>query len=80
MKEWSLPHHKIIKRLCYCFYKNEGNREIIYGNCIAVSRPDRITPITHWILGSKDKNRVYPTTQILNGVALFSIKMKDIEK
>jgi hypothetical protein len=27
------------------------------------SRPDRITPGTHWIGGSNDKNGVYPTTQ-----------------
>jgi hypothetical protein len=54
--------------------KNERTREIIYGNCIAVSRPDRTTPISHWILGSNDKNGAYPTTQLLNGVALVSIK------
>jgi hypothetical protein len=27
------------------------------------SRPDRITPGTHWIGGSNDENGVYPTTQ-----------------
>jgi hypothetical protein len=27
------------------------------------SRPDRITPGTHWIEGSNDENGVYPTTQ-----------------
>jgi hypothetical protein len=27
------------------------------------SRPDRITPDTHWIGASNDKNGVYPTTQ-----------------
>jgi hypothetical protein len=27
------------------------------------SRLDRITPGTHWIGGSNDKNGVYPTTQ-----------------
>jgi hypothetical protein len=29
--------------------KNEGSREINYGNCIAASRPDRITPGPLWI-------------------------------
>jgi hypothetical protein len=37
--------------------KNEGTRVINYGNCIAVSRPDRIpTPGTHEIGDSIDKN------------------------
>jgi hypothetical protein len=27
------------------------------------SRPDHITPGTHWIGGSNDENGVYPTTQ-----------------
>jgi hypothetical protein len=54
--------------------KNEGNREIIYGNCISASRADRITHGTLWIGGSNDKNSVYTTTQILTGVARVSIK------
>jgi hypothetical protein len=37
--------------------KNEGTREINYGSCISASRPDHITPGTHWIGGSSDKNR-----------------------
>jgi hypothetical protein len=36
--------------------KNEGTREINYGNCIAASRPTRITPGTLWIGGTIDKN------------------------
>jgi hypothetical protein len=51
-----------------------------YGKCIAASRPDRITPVTHWILGSNEKNGFYPTTKLLNRFAIFSIKMKEIEK
>jgi hypothetical protein len=43
---------------------NEGNREINYGNCIAASRPDRITPGFLWIGRSNDKNGLYPTTNI----------------
>jgi hypothetical protein len=35
--------------------KNEGTLEINYGNCIAASRPDRITAGTHWRLASNDK-------------------------
>jgi multisubunit Na+/H+ antiporter MnhE subunit len=54
--------------------KNEGTRDINYGNCIAASRPDRITPGTLWIGRSNDRNGVYPTTQILPGVARVSIK------
>jgi hypothetical protein len=49
----------------------DGTREINYGNCIAAPRPDRITPETHWRVGSNDKNGVYLTTKLLNGVALF---------
>jgi hypothetical protein len=52
----------------------EGNREINYGNCISASRPNRITPGTLWIGRSNDKNGVYPTTQLLHGVARVSIK------
>jgi hypothetical protein len=54
--------------------KNEGTRKINYGNCNAASRPDRITAGTHFIGGSNDKNGMYPSTQLLNGVALVSIK------
>jgi hypothetical protein len=54
--------------------KNEGNREINYGNCNAASRPGRIIPGTLWIEGSYDKYGVYTTTYLFNGVARFSIK------
>jgi hypothetical protein len=54
--------------------KNEGNREINYGNCISASRPDRITPGTHWIGRSNNKIGVYPTTKLLPVVARVSIK------
>jgi hypothetical protein len=54
--------------------KNKGTREINYGNFIAASRPDRITPGTHWRGGSNDKNVAYPTTQLLNAFAQISIK------
>jgi hypothetical protein len=47
---------------------------INYGNCISASRPDRISTATVWIGRSNDKNGVYLTTQILNGVARVSIK------
>jgi hypothetical protein len=47
---------------------------INYGNCISASRPDSITTGTLWIGLSNDKNGVYPTTQLLNGVARVSIK------
>jgi hypothetical protein len=47
---------------------------INYGNCISTSRPDSITTGTVWIGRSNDKNGVYPTTQLLNGVARVSIK------
>jgi hypothetical protein len=60
--------------------KNEGTREITYGNCIAASLPDSNTPGNNWIGRSNDKNGLYPTTQLLNGVARFSIKMKEFEK
>jgi hypothetical protein len=56
--------------------KNEGTREINYGNCFAASRPDRITPGNHLIGRSNDKYGVYPTTQLLNSVARVSIKNK----
>jgi hypothetical protein len=48
--------------------------EINLGNCIPASRPDRITPGTHWIGGSNDKNGVYPNTILFYGVGRFSIK------
>jgi hypothetical protein len=60
--------------------KNEGTREIVYVICIPASRPDRITPGTHWIGFSNDKNGVYPTTQLLNGVDLVSIINGGIRK
>jgi hypothetical protein len=44
-----------------------------YGSCISASRPDRITPGTHWIGGSSDKNGVYPTTQLLFNLILSLI-------
>jgi hypothetical protein len=47
-----------------------------YGNCISASRPDRITTATVWIGRSNDKNGVYPTTQLLNGVTRDSIKIE----
>jgi hypothetical protein len=56
--------------------KNKGTRKINYGNSVAASRPDRITPGTHCIGGSNDKNGVYFTTQLLNCVAQDSIKNK----
>jgi nitrous oxidase accessory protein NosD len=52
---------------------------INYGNCISASRPDCITTGTVWIGRSNDKNGVYPTTQLLNGVARVSIKMKELD-
>jgi hypothetical protein len=61
------------------YIKSEGSPEIIYGNCIAASRPDRITPGTLRTGGSNDNNGVYPTTELLPGVAGFCIKMKDLE-
>jgi hypothetical protein len=60
--------------------KNEGTRDINNGNCIAGSRPDRITSCTHWIRRSNDKYGAFPTTQLLKRVARVSIKMKELEK
>jgi hypothetical protein len=60
--------------------KNEGIQEINYGNCIAASRPDRITVVTHWKVCSNNKNAVYPTTNILNGVARVAIYVKELKK
>jgi hypothetical protein len=68
------PQHTIIKLRCSGFYKNEGNREINYGNCIAASRPDRITPGIIWIGGANDKNDEYPTTKLLPSLQWVSIK------
>jgi hypothetical protein len=53
---------------------------INYGNCISSSRPDSITPGTHWKGGLNDENGVYQTTQLLHGVARVSIKRKELEK
>jgi hypothetical protein len=53
---------------------------INYGNCISGSRPDRITPGTLWIGRSNDKNGVYPSKHLLQGVVSFSIKMKELKK
>jgi hypothetical protein len=55
------------------FLKNEGTREINYGNCISASRPDRITPGIHSKGVSIDKYGVYLTTQLLGGIARISI-------
>jgi hypothetical protein len=54
--------------------KNEGIREINCGNSFAASRHDRITPGNLWIGGSNDNNVVYPTAQLLPGVARVSIR------
>jgi hypothetical protein len=54
--------------------KDEGTREINYGNYISASRPDRITPGTHWIEGSNYEDGLYPTKIFLKGVARVSIK------
>jgi hypothetical protein len=54
--------------------KNKGTPEINYGNCIAAKRPGRITPNSLWIGDWNDKNGVYPTTQLLKGVARVFIK------
>jgi hypothetical protein len=53
---------------------NEGTRDINFGICIAASRPDRITPGTHWIRRWNDKNGANPTTKLLTGVARVSIQ------
>jgi hypothetical protein len=50
------------------------------GNCISASRHDRIIPGNHWIGSSIDKNGVYPTTQLLYGVARVSIKNEGTRK
>jgi hypothetical protein len=53
---------------------------INYGRCISASRPDSITTGTVWLGRSNDKNVVYPTTELLPGVARFCIEMKELEK
>jgi hypothetical protein len=60
--------------------KNEGIREIINGNCISASRPDRITHGNQWIGASNDNNVVYPTAQLLLGLVRGSIKLKEFLK
>jgi hypothetical protein len=68
------PTTQLLNGVARVSLKYEGTREINYGICNAASRPDRITPGTHWRKGSNDKNGVYPATQLLNGVARVSIK------
>jgi hypothetical protein len=68
------PTTQLLKCVAIVSKKNEGTREINYGNCISASRPDRITPVTHWIIVSNDKNGVYPNTHLLKGFAFVSIK------
>jgi hypothetical protein len=71
---------KILPGVARVYIENEGNGEIYYGNCIAASRHDRITPGTLWIGGSNNKIGVSTTTKLLHGVARVSIKMKELEK
>jgi hypothetical protein len=47
-----------------------------YGKCIAASRPVRTTPGIHWIGLSNVRNGVYPTTNLLHGVARVSIQIE----
>jgi hypothetical protein len=68
------PTTKLLNGFGRVSIKNEGTGEINYGNCIAASRPDSIIPGTLRIGGSNDKNEVWPTTKLLNGVARVSIK------
>jgi hypothetical protein len=74
------PTTQLLNGVAFVSRKNEGNGEINCGNCSTASRPDRITPVTHWIIVSNDKNGVYPTTQLLNSVAFVSRKMKELDK
>jgi hypothetical protein len=74
------PTTQLLNDVALVSIKYEGIREITFGNCIAASRPDGITPGTLWIGHSNYKNGLYPTTHILNGVARVSIKMKELEK
>jgi hypothetical protein len=75
-----LHHHKLLMGVPRVSIKKEGSREINYGNCITASRPDRISPGTHWIGRSNAKNGVYPTTQLLLCVARVSIINEKLEK
>jgi hypothetical protein len=70
------PTTKLLNGVARVSIKYERTRHFIYGNCISASRPDRIPTATVWIGRSNDKNGLYPTTQILNGVARFSIKIE----
>jgi hypothetical protein len=65
---------KLLNGVAPVSIKYEGIRLINFGNSIAASRLDRIIVGPHWIGGSIDKNGVYPTTQLLNGFARFSIE------
>jgi hypothetical protein len=60
--------------------KNEGNREIHYGNSISASRRVRITPGNLWIGRSNNKNGVYTNTHLLNSVSRVSIKNEGTRK
>jgi hypothetical protein len=68
------PTTQLLKDVALVSIKNNGTRETNYENCIADSRPDRITPVSHCIGGSNDVNSVYTTTHLLKAVALFCIK------
>jgi hypothetical protein len=68
------PTTELLNGVARVSIKNEGNREINYGNCIAASRPDRITPGTIWIRGLNYTNGLHPTTKLLPGVARVTIK------
>jgi hypothetical protein len=68
------PTKELLNGVGLVYIKNEGTLEIKYGNCIAASRPNSITPGTHCAGGSTDNYGVYPTTKLLNGVARVSIK------
>jgi hypothetical protein len=70
------PTTKLLKVIARFPKKTEGTREINYGNCIAASRHDRITPGTHLTGRSNDKNVVYPTTKLLPGGVRVSIKIE----
>jgi hypothetical protein len=74
------PTTKLLPGVARVSVYNEGHREINYGICIADSRPDSTKPVIHCIVLSNDKNGVYPTTNLLKGLALVSIKRKEFEK
>jgi hypothetical protein len=80
VKNGVYPTSQLLNGVAQISINNEGNREIIYGNSIAASRPDRTTTGAHSIGRLNDKNGVYPTTQLLHGVARVSINMKELEK